>query len=61
MTDDKKHDQSPETERTATEDMVERYRNGAQIAPANGDPDESEPTGLPLGWHDSDKSPVAPK
>jgi hypothetical protein len=61
MMDDKKRDQSAETERTATDEMVERYRNGARIAPATGDPNRSEPTGLPPGMHDSDKSPVAPK
>ena len=61
MTDDKKRDPSTETERTATDDMVDRYRNGARIAPATGDPSRSEPTGLPPGMHDSDKSPVAPK
>jgi hypothetical protein len=61
MMDDKKRDPSPETERTATDDMVERYRNGARISPATGDPNRSEPTGLPPGMHDSHKSPVAPK
>jgi len=59
MTNDKR-DQAPEKERTATEEMADRYRNGAQIQPVNNDPADSEPTGLPRGVHDSDKSPVAP-
>jgi hypothetical protein len=57
---DQKRDQTPETERTATDEMADRYRNGARIQPANNDPDDSEPTGLPTGQQDSDKSPVAP-
>ena len=61
MIDDKTPEPSPDTERTATDEMVERYRNGARISPVTGDPDRSEPTGLPPGIHDSDKSPVAPK
>jgi hypothetical protein len=60
MTNDKR-DQAREPERTATDDMADRYRNGARIKPLTGDPNRSEPTGLPPGMHDSDKSPVAPK
>jgi hypothetical protein len=55
-----KRDQAPAEERTATDEMGDRYRNGAQIQPVNNDPENSEPTGLPRGVHDSDKSPVAP-
>jgi hypothetical protein len=59
MSDDKK-DPAPDDERTATDDMADRYRNGATIKPVTGDPEQSEPTGLPPGMHDSRKSPVAP-
>ena len=55
-----KREQPQDTERTATDDMVDRYKNGALIQPVNNDPQDSEPTGLPLGVEDSDKSPVAP-
>lgn len=55
-----KGDLPDESERTATDDMADRYRNGARIQPANNDPEHSEPTGLPEGVHDSDKSPIAP-
>jgi hypothetical protein len=48
------------TERTATDEMADRYKNGARIHPVNNDPETSEPTGLPDGFQDSDKSPVAP-
>jgi hypothetical protein len=58
---DKKSDPPSATERTATEEMGDRYRNGAHISPATGDPAKSEPSGLPPGVHDSHKSPVAPK
>jgi hypothetical protein len=58
---DKDRAKAPEVERTATDDMVDRYRHGAHIVPATGNPDKSEPTGLPPGMHDSNKSPVAPK
>jgi hypothetical protein len=61
MTDNKKDGKSPDTEHTATDELVETFRNGARIAPATGDPSKSEPTGLPPGMHDSQKSPVAPK
>jgi hypothetical protein len=57
---DKDNIPAPADERTATDEMGDRYRNGAQIKPATGDPAQSEPTGLPPGVHDSDKSPVAP-
>ena len=60
MTNDKR-DQASDPERTATDEMGDRYRNGARIKPLTGDPEQSEPTGLPPGMHDSDKSPVAPK
>jgi hypothetical protein len=53
-------DAQPADERTATDEMADRYRNGAQIKPVTGDPEQSEPTGLPPGVHDSNKSPVAP-
>jgi hypothetical protein len=59
MTDDKR-DQSPDAERTATDDMGDRYRDGGKIVPISRDPAQSEPTGLPPGMEDSDKSPVAP-
>lgn len=58
---DKKPDQTEPAERTATDDMADRYRHGAHIVPATGDPNRSEPDGLPPGMHDSTKSPVAPK
>ncbi len=58
---DKKPAQSGVAERTATDDMADRYRNGARIVPATGDPNRSEPDGLPPGMHDSTKNPVAPK
>ncbi len=58
---DSKRDLKQDGERTATDDMVDRYKNGAHIHPANNDPENSEPTGLPAGVQDSDKSPVAPK
>lgn len=57
---DKERAETQDAERTATDEMGDRYRNGAHIHPANNDPDDSEPTGLPTGVHDSDKSPVAP-
>jgi hypothetical protein len=57
---DEKRDQAHDGERTATDDMADRYRNGGKIVPATRDPEQSEPTGLPLGMKDSDKSPVAP-
>jgi len=60
MTDDKKRNESHDDERTATDELADAFRNGARIAPVNP-PGESEPTGLPRGMHDSDKSPVAPK
>jgi hypothetical protein len=61
MTDKNDHKQPPANERTKTDELDDAFRNGARIKPANGDPSRSEPTGLPLGMHDSDKSPVAPK
>jgi hypothetical protein len=57
---DKNRDPAPDDERTATDEMADRYRHGAHIHPANNDPENSEPTGLPAGMKDSDKSPVAP-
>jgi hypothetical protein len=57
---DKERAQAPVVERTATDEMADRYRNGAHIVPVTGNPDKSEPTGLPPGMHDSNKSPVAP-
>jgi hypothetical protein len=60
MTDDKR-DQPRDNERTQTDEMADKFRNGAHIAPANRDPRRSEPSGLPQGMHDSHKSPVAPK
>ena len=57
---DNNRDHDQDTERTATDEMADRYRNGARISPANNDPSDSEPTGLPTGVQDSDKSPVAP-
>jgi hypothetical protein len=59
MSDDK-GEKSRDAERTATDDMADRYRNGGRIVPATRDPEQSEPTGLPPGVKDSDKSPVAP-
>ena len=50
----------PAGERTATDEMADRYRDGGTIKPITGDPEQSEPTGLPPGVQDSDKSPVAP-
>ncbi len=58
---DKKADRKDAAERTATDDMDDRYRNGARIVPISRDPNRSEPNGLPPGMHDSTKSPVAPK
>jgi len=60
MSDDKNRNKSHDDERTATDEMADRYRNGAHIASVNK-PSESEPSGLPKGMHDSHKSPVAPK
>ena len=60
MADDKKPTESHDDEPTATDALVAAFRNGARIASINP-PDESEPTGLPRGMHDSHKSPVAPK
>jgi hypothetical protein len=57
---DNKKDPVPAGERTATDEMGDRYRAGATIKPVTGDPEQSEPTGLPPGMHDSRKSPVAP-
>jgi hypothetical protein len=57
---DKKRDQPKDAERTATDDMGDRYRNGGKIIPITRDPERSEPTGLPPGVKDSHKSPVAP-
>jgi hypothetical protein len=57
MTDDKR-DQPRDEERTATDEMGDRYRDGAEIVPLTRNPDESEPTGLPPGVHDSRKSPA---
>jgi hypothetical protein len=45
---------------TATDEMANRYRAGARIVPLTRDAVHSEPSGLPLGMHDSDKSPVDP-
>jgi hypothetical protein len=59
MNDDKR-DPSQESERTATDEMADRYRNGGRPQPVNNDPEHSEPTGLPTGVKDSHKSPVAP-
>jgi hypothetical protein len=56
---DKTNDTAAE-ERTATDEMGDRYRDGAHIKPVSGDPAQSEPSGLPPGLQDSDKSPVAP-
>jgi hypothetical protein len=53
-------DTTNDTERTATDEMADRYRNGGRPQPVNNDPENSEPTGLPKGMKDSDKSPVAP-
>jgi hypothetical protein len=58
MSDANKDD--PDTELTATDEMAARYKDGARIKPITGDPADSEPTGLPAGMDDSDKSPVAP-
>jgi hypothetical protein len=55
---DDKRDPPRGEERTATDDMGDRYRAGAQIIPLTRNPDQSEPSGLPLGVHDSRKSPV---
>lgn len=55
-----KRDQPQGSERTATDEMADRYKDGARIQPVNNDPAKSEPTGLPDGVKDSDKSPVAP-
>lgn len=60
MKDDKRN-RDRDDERTKTDEMAEAFRNGARIAPVTGDPNRSEPTGLPPGMHDSHKSPVAPK
>ena len=57
---DEDRDLPQDSERTATDEMADRYRDGARVHPANNDPAESEPTGLPAGVSDSDKSPVAP-
>jgi len=57
MTDDKR-DQPRDAERTATDEMADRYRDGAEVVPLNRDPDNSEPTGLPPGMKDSRKSPA---
>jgi hypothetical protein len=57
MTDDKR-DQPRDAERTATDEMGDRYRDGAHVVPLTRDPDESEPTGLPPGMKDSRKSPA---
>jgi hypothetical protein len=55
---DEKRDQPSDAERTATDEMADRYRDGARVVPLNRDPDESEPTGLPAGMKDSRKSPA---
>ncbi len=57
MSDDKRDD-TPDAERTATDEMADRYREGAKVVPLNRDPKESEPTGLPPGMKDSRKSPA---
>lgn len=57
MTDDKR-DQPSDAERTATDEMGDRYRNGGKVVPLTRDPEKSEPTGLPPGVHDSRKSPA---
>jgi hypothetical protein len=54
-------DEPRDSERSATDEMAERYGNGAHVKPATGDATQSEPTGLPPGVHDSNKSPVNPK
>jgi hypothetical protein len=55
---DDKRDQPRDEERTATDDMADRYRDGAKVVPLTRDADKSEPTGLPPGVHDSRKSPA---
>ena len=41
---DKDRDLSQAGERTATDEMADRYRDGARVHPANNDPNDSEPT-----------------
>ena len=55
---DEKRDQPVNPERTATDEMADRYRDGAEVVPLNRNPDESEPTGLPRGVKDSRESPA---
>jgi hypothetical protein len=57
MTDDKR-DQPRDAERTATDEMADRYRAGGKVVPVTRDAEESEPTGLPAGMKDSRKSPA---
>jgi hypothetical protein len=57
MTDDKR-DQPRDAERTATDEMADRYRDGGKVVPLTRDPEDSEPTGLPNGMKDSRKSPA---
>lgn len=52
---------NPNHEKTATEERVDQYADGAVILPATRDANESEPGGLPPGAEDKTTSPVAPK
>jgi hypothetical protein len=55
-----KRDEPRDSEKSATDEMAERYAGGAHVKPVTGDATQSEPTGLPPGVHDSNKSPVSP-
>ncbi len=50
----------PQAERTATDDRIDENREAASIAPASRNNDETEPSGLPPGQSDDQRSPLDP-
>lgn len=53
------HD-STDRERSATDDRIDENREPAPIAPVTRDAAQSEPSGLPPGHTDDDRSPLDP-
>jgi hypothetical protein len=47
-------------DRTATDDRIDENREAAPIAPATRDRDQTEPSGLPPGQFDDERSPLDP-
>jgi hypothetical protein len=51
---------SQSTERSATDERIDANREPAPIAPATRDSNQTEPSGLPPGITDDDRSPLDP-